>query len=393
MAFPAISPRGATFNIVGSRHPVSVNARVSNNIENGTSAALGEGVGRSDICVHLRYLRFLLGGSGWQIRNPKSEIRNRCCYSLSMGKAEWGADPEFFGPRHAHREGRLLRRLREVVSDPGLHLECAAGVGSLSLTLAREGWLVIAADLSPLSLQVLRDRAEASGLGDRVLPVVADITHLPFADETFPSSTTAETLEHIPDHEAAVGEISRVLAPCGWLVGTVPAGPRQWSDWDDWAGHLRRYTATQMAQILDTAGLEPAVVVWGWPVLRLYDDFFLKKVNRRRLRYDGDLAGDPKLKTVSKLGQNRPLVALVRSIFSLDRLFDGVPWGIGLLFAGRKRNTRSTKRRSPDSHPAAHSSSPRSASHPLRSSEDSPFRPRSRGPNRRSGPPPREASP
>jgi SAM-dependent methyltransferase len=253
-----------------------------------------------------------------------------------MGKAEWGADPEFFGPRHAHREGRLTERLREVAPGSGLHLECAAGVGSLSLTLAREGRVVVAADLSPLSLGVLRDRAEAAGLGNRVLPVVADITRLPFAGQTFTSVTSAETMEHIPDHDGAFSELARVLSPGGWLVGTVPAGPQQWSDWDDWAGHLRRYSKQEMATVLGRAGLEPDVVVWGWPMLRLYDDLFLKRVNRRRLQHDGALEDDSALNTVSSLGRRRWLVALVRLIFSLDRLFDGTPWGVGLLFSGRK---------------------------------------------------------
>jgi len=143
-----------------------------------------------------------------------------------MGKAEWGADPEFFGPRHAHREARLVRRLREVAPKPGLHLECAAGVGSLSLTLAGEGRLVVAADLSPLSLSFLHRRAAASGLGDRVLPVIADITRLPFTDGTFDSASSAETLEHIPDHEAAVSELGRALAPGGWLVVDNVTSPR-----------------------------------------------------------------------------------------------------------------------------------------------------------------------
>jgi SAM-dependent methyltransferase len=253
-----------------------------------------------------------------------------------MGKAEWGADPEFFGPRHAHREARLVRRLHEVSPEPGLHLECAAGVGSLSLTLAHEGRLVVAADLSPLSLSVLRRRAEASGLVDRVLPVVVDITRLPFPEGTFNSASSAETLEHIPAHEVAVSELARVLTPGGCLVGTVPAGPEQWSEWDDWAEHQRRYSAPEMAGILDRAGLVPEVVVWGWPLLRLYDDLFLKRVNRRRLEHDGAVASDPALNTVSNLGRSRRLVAAVGAIFSLDRLFDGVPWGVGLLFSGRK---------------------------------------------------------
>ena len=254
-----------------------------------------------------------------------------------MGKAEWGADPEFFGPRHAHREGRITTRLARHVSLPGLHLECAAGVGSLSLTLAHRGHTVISADLSLRSLRVLTERAASTGIVELVLPVVADITALPFADKTFSSASSAETLEHVPDHQQAVGEIARVLTPGGWLVGTVPAGPQQWSDWDEWAGHLRRYSAAEMKGILTSTGLESEVVVWGWPLLRLYDDFFLKRVNRRRLQHDGEVESDSTLSTVSALGRRRWLVSLVHSIFGLDRLFDGAPWGVGLLFVGRKK--------------------------------------------------------
>jgi SAM-dependent methyltransferase len=260
-------------------------------------------------------------------------------YPHHMGKAEWGADPDFFGPRHAHREGRITSRLQRHVPDPGLHLECAAGVGSLSLSLAHTGHTVIAADLSLRSLRVLAERAESSGVADRVLPVVVDITALPFASGVFASATSAETLEHIPGHQDAVSELARVLAPGAWLVGTVPAGPRQWSDWDEWAGHLRRFSAAEMKGVLTAAGLDSDVVVWGWPLLRLYDEFFLKRVNRRRLRHDGAIDSDSKLSTVSALGRKRRLVALVRSLFAFDRLFDGSPWGVGLLFAARKRKT------------------------------------------------------
>ena len=124
---------------------------------------------------------------------------------------------------------------------------------------AREGRTVVVADLSLRSLEVRGGRAKASSLDSEVLPVVADITHLPFSDQVFSSATSAETLEHIPEHTAAVAELARVLAAGGWLVGTVPAGPSQWSEWDDWAGHLRRYSTAGMEEILATAGLEAEV--------------------------------------------------------------------------------------------------------------------------------------
>ncbi len=255
-----------------------------------------------------------------------------------MPRAEWGCDPDFFGPRHAHREDRILRALGAAHTGSGPHLECAAGVGSLSATIAASGRTVVAADLSLRSLAVAAARVRRWPGPGRVLPVLADITRLPFAHDTFASATSAETLEHVPADNAAAAELARVLAPGGVLVGTVPAGPAQWSPWDDWAGHLRRYTRSTLEALLAGAGLEGRAVTWGWPVLRLYDGLFLGRVNRRRLESEGPSEHDPALRTVAGLGKHRWLVRVVRAAFSLDRLFDGLPWGVGLLFAARKRD-------------------------------------------------------
>jgi SAM-dependent methyltransferase len=254
-----------------------------------------------------------------------------------MGKAQWGVDPDFFGPRHAHRESRINGRLARLVPSPGLHLECAAGIGSLSLTLARQGHTVVSADLSLRSLRVLAERASEAAVSERVLPIVADITSLPFADGAFQSVTSAETLEHVEDHEAAVAEFARVLPPGGYLVGTVPAGPQQWSTWDTWAGHVRRYSSRDLERVFEDTGLDAEVEVWGWPLMRLYDELFLARVNRRRLDHEGTVESDRMLSAVSAFGRRRWLVSAMRSVFNFDRIFDGAPWGVGLLFSARKR--------------------------------------------------------
>jgi hypothetical protein len=61
-------PRGATLNIVGLHRPIDVEARVSNNVENGTSAARGP---------TRQSPRVLIVGGGMggksEIRNPKSK--------------------------------------------------------------------------------------------------------------------------------------------------------------------------------------------------------------------------------------------------------------------------------------------------------------------------------
>ncbi len=256
-----------------------------------------------------------------------------------MPKAEWGAEPEFFGPRHAHREGRILRALGGAAGAAGLHLECAAGVGSLALALARRGRRVVASDRSMRSLAVIAARLwETAGPQGAVMPVCVDVTCLPFRDGAFASATSAETLEHIPEDGAAARELARVLWPGGTLAGTVPAGPGQWSAWDDWAGHERRYTAAGMESLLRGAGFEPRVRVWGWPVVRLYDALFLGRVNRRRLEASGAAADDAPLRAVAAAGRRRWLVRLVAAAFAFDRLFDGAPWGVGLVFAARTRD-------------------------------------------------------
>jgi SAM-dependent methyltransferase len=253
-----------------------------------------------------------------------------------MGRAVWGADPEYFGPRHAHREARIRRALAHARPAPGPHLDCAAGVGSLAAALTSAGRTVVAADLSLRSLAVVRRRTAARGQAGAPLLVLADVNRLPFRDRTFASVTSAETLEHVPDDAGALTELARVLADGGPLVATVPADPGQWSDWDEWAGHLRRYTRKAFRGLLAGAGLEGAVTVWGWPVVRLYDGLFLGRVNRRRLRSPTGVEEDPALRAVGLLGRRRWLVRLVRAAFALDRPFDGAPWGVGLLVRARK---------------------------------------------------------
>ena len=52
-----------------------------------------------------------------------------------------------------------------------------------------------------------------------------DLTHLSYADESFDLVLTSETLEHVPNLDAALGEIRRVLKPGGWHLFTVPVRP------------------------------------------------------------------------------------------------------------------------------------------------------------------------
>ena len=63
-----------------------------------------------------------------------------------------------------------------------------------------------------------------------------------------------DVLEHIPEDDAVLSEIIRMLRPGGRLIATVPQHPWMWSAADDFA-HQRRYRVGELAAKAESAGL------------------------------------------------------------------------------------------------------------------------------------------
>lgn len=64
-----------------------------------------------------------------------------------------------------------------------------------------------------------------------------------------------DVLEHIEDDVAAMREVSRVLAPHGVFVASVPAHPFLWSPHDVAFHHHRRYTSPELREKLESCQL------------------------------------------------------------------------------------------------------------------------------------------
>lgn len=89
-------------------------------------------------------------------------------------------------------------------------LDLGAGSGVSTRELARSGAWVVGGDISLGMLAVGRDRG---------VPLVgADALALPFADEAFDAVTISFAIRNIPDVDAALTEMRRVLKPGGRLV-------------------------------------------------------------------------------------------------------------------------------------------------------------------------------
>ena len=97
-------------------------------------------------------------------------------------------------------------------------LELGSGTGFFLLNLMQAGVMGrgTASDISPGMVQVAVRNAE--GLGLEVDGKVVDAETLPFGDDTFDLVVGHAVLHHIPDLEASLREVVRVLKPGGRFV-------------------------------------------------------------------------------------------------------------------------------------------------------------------------------
>ncbi|HEV3072519.1 MAG TPA: class I SAM-dependent methyltransferase [Solirubrobacteraceae bacterium] len=123
-------------------------------------------------------------------------------------------------------------RLRRVLAPaPGERvLEIGPGTGYYSLPVAE--WLAPKGTLEMLDLQseMLEHtlaRAHKAGL-ENVRSSVGDAQAMPFADNTFDAAYLTVVLGEIPDQEAALRELRRVLKPGGRLVVGELFGDPHW---------------------------------------------------------------------------------------------------------------------------------------------------------------------
>lgn len=104
----------------------------------------------------------------------------------------------------------------------GAHVvDIACGTGALTREIARylDGTARLAgADLNATMIEVARARHPPDRHGAEY--VAADVSSLPFADDTFDHAFLQQGLQFFPDKPAALLEIARVLQPGGQLVLT-----------------------------------------------------------------------------------------------------------------------------------------------------------------------------
>lgn len=147
-------------------------------------------------------------------------------------------------------------------------LDMGCGAGRHAFEMYRRGGDVIAFDQDGDELAgvldlfgAMRDAGEVPDGAEADIKQ-GDALSLPFADAEFDRVVAAEVLEHIPDDEAAIAELARVLRPGGTMAVTVPRWlPEKvcWALSDAYheveGGHVRIYRGHDLVARLEAAGL------------------------------------------------------------------------------------------------------------------------------------------
>jgi demethylmenaquinone methyltransferase/2-methoxy-6-polyprenyl-1,4-benzoquinol methylase len=113
---------------------------------------------------------------------------------------------------------KVRAEIADILADPrAIVLDVACGTGDLSVELKHDAKAtVVGTDFCRPMLAVAADKIASDAFD---LPLVeADAMSLSFADSTFDAVTIAFGLRNLPDHDAGLCELLRVLKPGGKLV-------------------------------------------------------------------------------------------------------------------------------------------------------------------------------
>jgi SAM-dependent methyltransferase len=178
----------------------------------------------------------VLAASYWWRKNPSA-----CPYSQRF----WVDAPHPLITRE---------RLRAVLRpEPGERvLEIGPGTGYYTLDMATwlgPGGAVEIFDLQQEFLDHTMGRASERGL-ENVVPTRGDATALPYEDDSVDAVVLTAVLGEIPDQDAALAEIARVLKPAGRLVVGELAGDPHFTA----PGALERRGATAGLRLVERSG-------------------------------------------------------------------------------------------------------------------------------------------
>jgi SAM-dependent methyltransferase len=136
---------------------------------------------------------------------------------IAMLEAVWGEG--FLSPGGPDEVARVLEG-HDLAGKSVLDIGCGAGGIDIALATMHGAGYVTGIDVEDSVLTHARALVAAKGLNDRIGLVKVAPGPLPFPPGTFDVVFSKDSIIHIPDKQALMAEVARVLKPGGWFLAS-----------------------------------------------------------------------------------------------------------------------------------------------------------------------------
>jgi SAM-dependent methyltransferase len=188
------------------------------------------------------------------------EIEGHVAWAPELAFANTGFEPEYFENLVRLEEGNFWFRARNALVTWALRryfaglrsfLEIGCGTGYVASGVARAfpGARLVGTEIYAAGLRHAARRNPGAEF------VQMDARNIPYEGE-FDVAGAFDVIEHIAEDEAVLANLRRAVRPGGGVLLTVPQHPSLWSASDEYARHVRRYTAREIHRKVRAAGLE-----------------------------------------------------------------------------------------------------------------------------------------
>ncbi|MGA7936741.1 MAG: class I SAM-dependent methyltransferase, partial [Kovacikia sp.] len=149
------------------------------------------------------------------------------------------------------RNRLIIWALRHYFSDISNFLEIGCGTGYVlsGIESAFPKFTLFGSEIFTTGLEFASQRLSRTTLFQM------DARQIPFQDE-FDVIGAFDVLEHIQEDTGVLAEIYQAVKSGGGLLLTVPQHPWLWSQADDYAHHVRRYSARELKTKVEKAGFK-----------------------------------------------------------------------------------------------------------------------------------------
>jgi len=190
---------------------------------------------------------------------------------LSNDETDWETiEPLSFWHRHRNR---MFLEMLQRFPPSGTLFEIGAGAGSVTMALQDAGYPVVGVEPTD-SLAV---RARARGVKNLVR---STLENAHFRNGALHNIGMFDVLEHIPDDQEYLRNLRQLMPEGGRFYCAVPAWNFLWSNEDDAADHIRRYSLPELVAKLNNAGFELEMATYYFAIL-LPPILFLRSIPTR----------------------------------------------------------------------------------------------------------------